>query len=752
MALVRYNQSNFTAGEIDPRLYTRFDYGGYTKGCKQLRNFVAIPQGGIQKRFGTQYVDTILGTTNPAYTDLWTLQYNDNTTYLILVQATTLTIYLENIQIYQVTGTPYQQEDIASLRFTQVENTLIVTNQDFQPRQLVRTHNAANVISGIDNLNNYINVTTALTVGQVLPIQFTTSGTLPVTSPQIYVGRTYFALVVTTNSIRIFSSSADAYADTNFYTISSVGTGTSNVVVHNTWNLNTITFVQEPAYDFGDTNYSSFTFTLDATTGTVTITSDANVFTPAMASPTSNASGGGLFTYGAGRLRLILYNSPTQMTGLVIEDFTNDVTSGVSGTLVFLGEPVWSNLRGWPRVCGFYQQRLVFGGAPLIANGIWMSITNEAFNFDDTEGLDTSAISYYTSSGVSNYIQAITSTESFIVHTNTGTYSTALGVLTPVTPSNFFLVEQNKDGCSSIPPVHIDNQVIYIDRSSNNVKNLQYDLIQSKYVLNNISIPSSGLIVDPVDMASYADPEFTDGSYVFVVNSDGTLAIFQTLVEQSIAGWSLSSTTQSATTGNFRHVATGINRAWFLVERVINGYTLLYIEELNFALYTDCSINLQNINSNVITGLSPLIGETTVQVTGDGFYLGEYTVDPLGDITLTQTVTNVTLGLPIYSTFEPLPLVMDLPNGSTYYKPKHIRTFYISYYQMYGAFMNGTLIPTVDMRNFVLGQPPMPINGVYQGTPMGEWDPLDPYADTLTITSNVPFPTTIIGIGYVVEM
>ena len=751
MALVRYNQSNFTAGEIDPRLYTRFDYGGYLKGAKQMRNFIVVPQGGFQRRFGTTYVDSVVGTVDPASVDIWTLQYDDNTTYLILVQASLMTIYLENIAIFQVTGTPYPQEDIASLRFTQVENTLIITNQNFRPQQLIRTNNAANVIASVDTVNNYINVTTPLTVGQVLPVQFTTSGTLPNTSPQIYVGRTYFAVAVTTTSLRIYSSSADAIAGNNYYFILALGTGTSNVIVQNTWNLNPITFIEEPAYDFGETNYSSFTFTLDATTGTLTITCDNAVFTPAMASPSSNASGGGLFTFERGKLRLILYNSPTSMSGFVMEDFPTEVTSGVSGALCFLGEPVWSDLRGWPRVCGFYQQRLVLGGAPLISNGIWLSITNEAFNFDDTENLPSNAISYYTSSGVSNYIQAISSTESFVVHTNSGTYSTPLGALEPVTPTNFFLVEQNKDGCSSVPPVHIDNQIIYIDRSSNNVKNLQYDLIQSKYVLNNISVPSSSLIVDPLDIASYTDPEFTDGSYVFVVNSDGTLAVFQTLIEQSIAAWSLSNTTGSNAPANFCHVATGINRAWFIIQRNIFGDNLLYIEELNFAKYTDCSFDKNNVNSNTITGLGPLEGQTTVQVIGDGYYLGEFTVNS-GEIILPQTVTNVTLGLPIYSIFKPLPLVMDLPNGGTYYKPKHIRTFYISYYQMYGAYMNDTLIPTVDMRNYVLGQPPMPVNGVYQGSPMGDWDPLDPYATHLTISINQPFPATFIGIGYIVEM
>ncbi|MES1987922.1 MAG: hypothetical protein V4440_07815, partial [Pseudomonadota bacterium] len=192
MALVRYNQSNFTAGEIDPRLYTRFDYGGYLKGAKQMRNFIVVPQGGFQRRFGTTYVDSVVGTNNPAGVDLWTLQYDDSTTYLILVQASLMTIYLENIPIFQVSGTPYNQEDIASLRFTQVENTLIITNENFRPQQLVRTNNAANIITSVDTVNNYMVITSALTVGQVLPVQFTTSGTF---TPLKYIPTVEYLIV-----------------------------------------------------------------------------------------------------------------------------------------------------------------------------------------------------------------------------------------------------------------------------------------------------------------------------------------------------------------------------------------------------------------------------------------------------------------------------------------------------------------------------------------------------------------------------
>src|SRR6185312_16302983 len=95
----------------------------------------------------------------------------------------------------------------------------------------------------------------------------------------------------------------------------------------------------------------------------------------------------------------------------------------------------------------------------------------------------------------------------------------------------------------------------------------------------NISITSSGLVRVPVDMAAFAQPVATDGFYALFVNSDGTLANFQSLLEENVRAWSLMTTKgqtpidQAANgqdvTHNFVHVATALDRCWFLVQRYI---------------------------------------------------------------------------------------------------------------------------------------------------------------------------------------
>ena len=561
-----YDQMCFAQGELDPRTQARADWQQYYKSAKQIRNCLVIPQGGVQRRFGLTYVDAVTANpANPLFNELSTLLYDDNINYLMSWSATSIEIYLENIKVATVVTT-YAQEDIPLLRFCQVENRVIIVNPNFPPAQLIRTNNAANIITGIDIPNNRINITVALPVGTVYPIMFTTAGTLPTTSPQIFVGRVYFARVITANSIRVYSTSEDAINDVNFYLIQVLGAGVSNVIVQNTWTLSNIAFKFMPAYDY-DGGYfgAAFTFTPSAVTGAVTITASGAIFTVGMI--------GGLYIGNGGIVRLTGFTSNVQMTGYTVVDFAS--IAAIRGDLSFLGEPAWSNNRGWPATVSMFQNRLVFARNASLPNGIWLSVVNDVYNFNDSESLDDDAISWYPASGSMSFIRAITACRSLVFHTTTGTFSTPVTNEIPLTPKNFTLTEQNKFGVSTIQPVYIDNQILFTDISGNNVIVMLWEITQSSYVTNNKSVPSSVLIDHPVDMAALAVSDFTDGFYALFVNEDGTLAILQTLLEQEVSAITLANTVQqrwngvnfTETQGRIVRVQTATDRCWFTVQR-----------------------------------------------------------------------------------------------------------------------------------------------------------------------------------------
>ncbi len=746
MSELRYTQSNFTQGQLDKRLQARIDYAGYANAAKIVSNCYVLPQGGVSKRWGTTYVDTVtlsaFDQTSYLYSELTTLIYDSSTVYLFLWTDLSLKIYLENVHVATVVTT-YTSADIQSIRFGQVENRLIITNPNFNPRQLIRSASSANVIAGIDSPNDYLTLTTPGTIGQILPVLFTTGGTLPLTSPQIYVARPYFIRFFTTTSVRVYSSSDEAARDVNYFLITGAGTG--NAVPQNNWAISNITFTYMPAFDF-DGGYNSFTFTPSAVTGTgINLTSSSSIFTTAMV--------GGLFTGNGGVARLTARTNGTVMVMQILEDFAN--TNAISGSLAFLGEPAWSTARGWPVCVSFFQNRLVLAGSPSIPNGVWLSVVNEAYNFDDSESLDDNAISWYPAAGLISVINAITSCRTLFFHANTGTFSSPLLNEAPVTPKNFTLTEQNKVGSNGIQPVFVDNQIVYVDYSSNNVRNMIWDIQQGSYVLNNISVTASDLIDGPIDMASFADPNFADGSFVFFVNQDGTLAIYQTLLEQAVEAWSTASTPNDVIApgvqgAGFIRVVTALDNCWFLVQRpVVNAGVAsfaTYIEQLDFTVYTDCTIKKVNVNSATITGLTPLNG-SEVQIVGDGFVMAPQTASG-GQIVVSTAVVDANVGLQVSSMLSLLPINNILGDGNNFYKTKHIRSFYIQYFQTIGAQIQGFDIPTADLQEIVLDAVPEPSDGVYNYILMEGWDS---FAFDIQLTQNLPLPMTILGVGYVLE-
>lgn len=231
MAELRWNQSSFSAGQLDPKTYARDDIAPYFKGAKRITNCLVIPQGGVQSRWGTDYVDT-LGSTNAANVQMTTLLYDDNSTYLLIWEATAVSIYLEDRKV-AIVSTPYAAEDIQNLSFAQVNNRVVTTNGNFQPRQLIRAPNAATNITAVNTTSNTITIAAAQVANTIYPVQFIVNGVgaLPATSPQIFSGnRTYFLRMATNTTAQIYSSSDDAYFETDPFDIIAAGTNAQAVI------------------------------------------------------------------------------------------------------------------------------------------------------------------------------------------------------------------------------------------------------------------------------------------------------------------------------------------------------------------------------------------------------------------------------------------------------------------------------------------------------------------------------------------
>ena len=273
----------------------------------------------------------------------------------------------------------------------------------------------------------------------------------------------------------------------------------------------------------------------------------------------------------SGIARIVTVSSPptSAVTVDILQTFdASAVSNRIRGQFAFIGEPAWSDARGWPRKCSSFQSRAVFANTESIPNGVWLSDINGFTSFNDLETDADNAISWQPTSDSVNYINFLVPYRTLTVHTNSGVYSSPLTYEQAVTPGNFSLQLQDSTPADTVQPRSIDNQILIV--SGNDVHSLIWDGINNAYGSNIISAASEHLIRSPVDEAAYVDLERAGSRYMFLVNSDGSLAIYQTLIAQDVAGWTPAVLEQPYGEAYFRWVASNFDgRAWFFTERQI---------------------------------------------------------------------------------------------------------------------------------------------------------------------------------------
>ena len=81
MARVAVQLTNFTGGELSPRLDGRNDLAKYASGCKTLQNRIVYPHGSAARRPGTSFVAEVK--TSSAFTRLVPFEFSTTQTYIL---------------------------------------------------------------------------------------------------------------------------------------------------------------------------------------------------------------------------------------------------------------------------------------------------------------------------------------------------------------------------------------------------------------------------------------------------------------------------------------------------------------------------------------------------------------------------------------------------------------------------------------------------------------------------------------------
>jgi hypothetical protein len=668
-------QSNMNRGELDPTLLGRIDIQAYYNGLRTAAEVLTLPQGGVKRRPGQDFLGTALG--NGRFENF---SFNVQQNYLLVFTDLKMQIYKDGVLQTNINGsgndfvaTPWTFAQTQEFDFIQSADTAIVTQVNTAQQAITRTSDTDWTVSPI-------------TISNVPQFNYN-DGSSP--APVSEVQRIFFASTnegdkykISLNGILsediVFAgddpSNEEAIRD-SLQRLPNTGSSGISVTTIDTGARYEITFSGDSANDF------------DLATVTAVITQS-----------------------------------------VTFQGTTTRITAGSSSA-----EDTWSVTRGFPRTCTFHEGRLYFGGSLSRPATIWGSVVNDFFNFDKGRARDDELIEATLDTDQVNAIEAIFSNRSLQIFTSGGEFFVSQARGTPITPANIAVSPQTNLGSKRLRPVSIDGVTLFVQRTGKVINQFVFvNEFQSNQTAS-VSSLAPHLIKNPIKMAASRGTESTDANYIYILNTDGSLTVFNTLTAEGVQAF----TTWSS--GLIRSIAVVSDKLFLLVERVVNSSTVFYIETESLTALTDSAITTNVGGSDTLTGLSHLEGET-VDVKADGSFQGEFVVAG-GQITITRDAQIIEAGLTYKPLIKTMPLNMGLENGPNAADKKRILRAAIQLFESNGIIVNGQRLAdkTIGVNQF---DAPTPQTGFKRITLHG-WS----IEADIEITQDTPFNMTILSIG-----
>ena len=408
-------------------------------------------------------------------------------------------------------------------------------------------------------------------------------------------------------------------------------------------------------------------------------------------------------------------------------------------------EDLWSVGRGYPKTVAFYQSRMYFWGTKSKQQTLLGSKVGQFFDFDTGEGFDDDAIFVTVNTRSRNSAAAIVPARLLQIFTTSAEFAIAQ---VPPTPGNVTPQSQTNHGTSSVNPVEIDGSTLFIERKGRTLREFLFNLQEQAFLGSSLSFLAQSLINVPVDMVALRGRSNDDSNYVFIINTDGTMAVYNVLRSQGIGAF-----TQWTTDGSFIAGRAVDDVLYLTVER--DGVN--YLEKESDDVYTDCAVSKTQTSSVTVSGLDHLNGKT-VRVKADGAVMLDNTVAN-GSITMERAGSVVEVGLNYIPIIQPMPLTPDGGPGSSQFDIKKVIETRLNVINTLGLTVSINGVEEVKLPDRAFGEGanspldtvPAPFTGIipFIGESIGY---SDERLQSMIITQADPLPMTIASIFTKVEV
>jgi len=674
--------TNFTAGELSPRLDGRTDLGKYFNGTKTLENMVVHPHGAASRRPGTKFIHEVK--TSSAQTRLIPFEFSTTQTYILELGNEYIRFFKDNGIITEsnktISGATQANPGVITATSHGYSNgdhviiTSVVGMTELNGKTFKVANKTTNTFQIQDVDGNNVNTT-----------GYTAYGSAGVANKIYEIASPY----VTANIPTIkFAQSADImYLVHPSYAVRKL-TRTG----HTSWTLTTPTIVTSE-----DKTPNAIT---KANPGVVTTSTDHGylegdfvTFTNIGGMTQLNGNVYKVGTVGSSTTFNIQDSSGTNLNTSSYGTFS----AGGSDTVNKLTDPVLNTTTDYyPSSVTFFEQRLVFAGSNNNPQSLWFSKSGSLENF--TTGTNaTDAMVYTIASNKVNAIRYMSAQRSLIVGTVGGEFVvSASGTTQPLTPTNVQIQKQSSYGSANIDAVQIENVTMFVQRAKRKLRELTYNLNIDQYQATDMTLLAEHITENGItEMAYQQEPD----SILWCVRGDGTLLGFTYARAESVMGWHRHILggvfgSSQAVVESVASIPTDSNEDEFymIVKRTINGATRRYVEYLtlfdygtdqNDGFYVDSGLTYSGSAATVISGLDHLEGQS-VTILANGATHPNKTVSG-GSITLDRSSTKVHIGLNYTSLLQTMRVELQGEGGTSQSKDKRIHEVTLRLHETVGV-------------------------------------------------------------------
>jgi len=608
--------TNFTAGEISPRLEGRTDISKYFNGCRALENFQVHPHGGTSRRSGFRFVTEAMNSDKRVL--LIPFEYNASQTYVIeFGQDGTgqgkMRVFSDHGVVMSgeseyIRDIPYTEDEFDRLRYAQSAGELIIVHADHPPRKMTRVGHDDWTIEDMTFLgkpDNWKEGNYPSCVG-FYEQRLVLAGT-PDKPGTIWMSRTGEM-----NDFRLKTREVPLDGWRELEIVDGSGDSLRQGVIGDRFTLLV-----------GDGFEAK-----DALKG----------------------------QHADGTTRYYRYKGAKSY-------ITEKTEVGVS----------------FASVPGADQIEAIWDAQGVLQDEFWecFEVGDRTEAPAGALPLDDDGIEVTLAGRQANGIEFIVPRSRLWIGTAGGEWTVSGATSEPLSPETIKANHEGTSGASGTRPESVGFATLYIQRAGKKIREMSYRFESDAYVSKDLTILSEHITKGGLTQLAYVqEPD----SILYAVRSDGVLVALTYVPEQEVAAWARIITDgQVEAVTSIYNDAERRDELWAVIRRTVDGQQRRYIEymdkdfdgSIENGFFVDSGLTYSGTPTNTVQGLDHLVGKT-VAVLADGAVLSDKVVAADGSLKLDRPASKVHAGLPYVSRIQPMRIEAGSQRGTAQTKQKRI--------------------------------------------------------------------------------